>query len=334
MNGRAMAVAFLCVSSAALFAQEPPPPPAAPALVARPNAGEATYELGPYVYDTAGNIAVIGAGDQAQYFLYDTSGRLVDANVSRPDVPGMQRQTYAYDVYGNMTSRTTPSAVTLALDTAAATNHLTGLSATYDAAGNLTQWQPPGSANVYQNTYDAFNMVKQATAVNAAHRVLYVYTADDERLWTYDILTNHPTPTTTSTTITEDWKIRDLNGKVLRSYRVVDGAWSLYRDYFYRDGTLLAAAGPSATEHFSLDHLGTPRVITDNNRLRIGFHHYFPFGDEWTTTSGAQEGEVLKFTGHERDADPAGGGGRTGWITCMPGTTARGWGGSCRSIPV
>jgi len=48
-------------------------------------------------------------------------------------------------------------------------------------------------------------------------------------------------------------------------------------------------------------------VITDGGGCRIGFHHYFPFGEEWTTASGAQEGEVMKFTGHERDIDAANG---------------------------
>ncbi|HEV7921200.1 MAG TPA: RHS repeat-associated core domain-containing protein, partial [Thermoanaerobaculia bacterium] len=38
----------------------------------------------------------------------------------------------------------------------------------------------------------------------------------------------------------------------------------------------------------------------------IGYHVYWPFGEEWTPGN-AQEGTPLKFTGHERDADPAGG---------------------------
>lgn len=44
-------------------------------------------------------------------------------------------------------------------------------------------------------------------------------------------------------------------------------------------------------------------MITNNSRVRIGFHHYFPFGEEWTDDNISQEGEPMKFTGHERDAD-------------------------------
>jgi RHS repeat-associated protein len=100
------------------------------------------------------------------------------------------------------------------------------------------------------------------------------------------------------------WKIRDLDGKVVRDYYVPGTTWNLSRDYIYRDGLLLAAVTPDDTLNFSLDHLGTPRVITGAGRIRLGFHHYMPFGEEWTEQSGAQEGEPMKFTGHERDAVP------------------------------
>ncbi|HEV7923394.1 MAG TPA: RHS repeat-associated core domain-containing protein [Thermoanaerobaculia bacterium] len=82
--------------------------------------------------------------------------------------------------------------------------------------------------------------------------------------------------------------------------------WSVERDYVYRDGLLLAALKPTGVEHYSLDHLGTPRLITDGVGHRIGYHVYWPFGEEWTA-GGVQEASPLKFTGHERDADPAGG---------------------------
>src|SRR5207244_701646 len=56
-------------------------------------------------------------------------------------------------------------------------------------------------------------------------------------------------------------------------------------------------------EHFSLDHLGTPRLITDGSKVKLGLHTYMPFGDELLTATNTDT-EAMKFTGHERDSDP------------------------------
>lgn len=253
-----------------------------------PTAGPSAWSEDPIRYDGAGNVVTIGN----QPFLYDMTGRLTFATITRPDQPGSQTQQYTYDVYGNMTTRTTNSVQTV-LATDSATNHLYG--PTYDTAGNITQWQPPGAAHSYSYTYDAFNMItEETTTATGGSHTIHVYTADDERIWSYDLNTN-----------VSHWTVRDLGGKVMRDYQVNGSTWQIARDYFYRDGALLAAITPTRTEHYSLDHLGTPRVITDASGYRIGFHHYYPFGEEWTDASGAQEGNPLKFTGHERDGDLA-----------------------------
>ncbi len=54
-----------------------------------------------------------------------------------------------------------------------------------------------------------------------------------------------------------------------------------------------------AIHHFHLDHLGTPRLITDQNHTQVAYHAYFPFGEEATPFN--QDTERMKFTGHERD---------------------------------
>jgi RHS repeat-associated protein len=46
------------------------------------------------------------------------------------------------------------------------------------------------------------------------------------------------------------------------------------------------------------DHLGSPRLITDDQGNTVAEHVYFPFGEEATPPA---TDEVLKFTGHERD---------------------------------
>jgi len=258
-----------------------------------PDSGPWSWTTGNYAYDASGNITAIGQ----QSFAYDVLGRLVDATLVRPDQPGSEHETFAYDAFGNMTSRTGASAYSVATPASLATNHLTG--ATYDAAGNVTLLTPPGQAFQYEYTYDALGSLNQARAANVAGetRQFYIYTADDERIWTYDLGAN-----------TSHWKIRDLGARVLRDYVVTGNTWQLSRDYVYREGQLLAAVTPADTLSFSLDHLGTPRVITRADRTLVGFHQYLPYGEEWTNGAGVQEGEAKKFTSHERDRDPSGAG--------------------------
>src|SRR5205823_1901067 len=54
-------------------------------------------------------------------------------------------------------------------------------------------------------------------------------------------------------------------------------------------------------QQFHLDHLGSPRVVTDVNGARIGLHSYYPFGDELALNGSESLPERMKFTGHERD---------------------------------
>ena len=272
---------FICAIP--IMAQEPSsatePPRIAP--TAGPYGG-GTH--GPITYDPSGNIVVIGS----DYYLYDPMGRLKTASVNRPDQTGAQVHGYEYDVYGNRIVR---DGAAYAASTAS--NRLTSFGAQYDVAGNLVQWQPPGSAHVRTYTYDALNMLTKETV--AGRVVTHVYTADDERLWQFD-----------TTATVSHWTVRDLGGKVLRDF--VDGntGWSLFREYIYRDGQLLAANTAAGTQHYSLDHLGSPRLVTDGSRNKVFQHHYLPFGEEWTIGGDPVDGSTLRFTGHERDDDRQG----------------------------
>jgi RHS repeat-associated protein len=116
----------------------------------------------------------------------------------------------------------------------------------------------------------------------------YLYTADDERIWSYNVGKN-----------ASRWALRDLGSKVLREYLSDNGRWSLGTDYLYRDGLLLASETQTGPRHFHLDHLGTPRLITRGSGDRVAYHLYYPFGEEATAFN--QDSERMKFTGHERD---------------------------------
>jgi RHS repeat-associated protein len=138
---------------------------------------------------------------------------------------------------------------------------------------------------------------------------VFLYDADDERIMTFDcafVDGDCAVPAQLTT------KIRGLDGKVLRIYnQPFGGTWNWERDYVYRDGQLLASVEPTAgggedTVHFHLDHLGSPRQITDEAGAQAAFHTYYPFGGEATDAS--QDDVELKFTGHERDENGGGAG--------------------------
>src|ERR1700761_1035659 len=73
------------------------------------------------------------------------------------------------------------------------------------------------------------------------------------------------------------WTLRDLNGKVKRTFEVQGYNWATgwtsgntWEDYIYRDGTLLGGYPNNAQRRtMSVDHLGTPRLHSDRlPRLR------------------------------------------------------------------
>jgi RHS repeat-associated protein len=253
--------------------------------------GPTSWSTGAYSYDPSGNIVAIGSS----YFVYDTNDRLTAANLNSGT--SSQQQSFAYDQYGNMTGRALPGQSMIPIGVTASTNHLTGNNVQYDAAGDVHLWTSNGDTITY--AFDGLSMLQQVTDTNG-HNLLYIYTADDQRLWSYDLAAN-----------ISHWKIRDMAGKVLRDFVQNGNTWSVAKDYYYRSGLLLASSVPStgAVFHISLDHLGTPRLLTDQNGGKVGFHVYWPFGDEWTG-AGPQESpaETLKFTGHERDLDLTGNG--------------------------
>jgi RHS repeat-associated protein len=235
------------------------------------------WSSGTYTYDGAGNVTKMGGA----YFLYDNLSRLKTANLYA-DISGggiATQQSYTYDNYANLTALTGAGAVNI--PASSVTNRLTGL-VTYDTAGNLTSW----NNNLYD--VDAFGMMWRYRPAGQGVEHIYVYTADNERLWTYS-------PGSPSR-----WTLRDLDGRVLREFANDAGTWSVHKDYIYRGSTLVAAVQTNGqTHHFHPDHLGTPRLITNGTGGKLAYHVYYPYGVELSPI--AQDTERLKFTGHERD---------------------------------
>ncbi len=237
-----------------------------PSGITAANSTTTLWTAGTHGYDGAGNLKSVGT----QTFVYDSLSRITQGNLTGGS------QSYTYDNYGNVQSITTAGAL-LNTPTSSTTNRLTA--GTYDAGGNLTAW----NGNSYQ--YDALNQMVRFTS--GTEDWIYVYGADDERFWSYK--------TSGGGSL---WAVRDLDGVVLRHYNSHLG-WTDYEDYIYRDDKLLANyLSGGQRRHFDVDHLGSVRLVTNLAGNQVGFHSYYPYGKEQTAL---QEGDRMKFTGHERD---------------------------------
>jgi RHS repeat-associated protein len=155
------------------------------------------------------------------------------------------------------------------------------------------------------------------------------YTADDERVVAFNRSTGRAT-----------YRLRSLAGQVLREMTLDNASsfwggeeplqapvWSWEKDWVYRGSQLLGAVardpegGPDVKLHYHLDHLGTPRGVTQETAPGegegVGAYHYWPYGTPGPTSNLAPFAElvrdqvvpgafdpateVMRFTGHERD---------------------------------
>lgn len=252
---------------------------------------ETIWSLGPYAYDGAGNIKSIARSPSfTDRYVYDGLSRVVTGTAGS----AARHQAYSYDSFGNIlsivTDGNTSGAIHLGVNRAK--NQLavdvpgTNAWGAYDASGNMIS---TNLGDTYQ--YDALGMVTRSTI--SSHSKVYLYTPADERI--AEISHSGTVRGTTS------WAIRGEAGAVLRRFtQSASNVWSWDQDYIYQGGKLLAAELPSneLRRHFVLDHLGTPRLITDDSGSVLSAHEYYPFGREASTTMSS---ERLKFTGHERD---------------------------------
>jgi RHS repeat-associated protein len=244
-------------------------------------------DLGTYLYDGSGNIRTIDIDN----YVYDKVSRVKTATVSSVS------QSYNYDGFGNLNTITTGAGVLCAgqvvcgraLTISSQTNHITSDNAHYTDAGSLD------SLDSYTYTYDDLGMMTQQRIGTAIVRQ-FVYTTDDERLATY-------VPSGVW-----NWTVRDLSGAVLRTFTSQDSGsnlaaanWQWNEDYIYRGSLLLATKGAQGVRHLHLDHLGSPRLITDDSGHQTGIHKYLPFGAELNVGTRENPEETRKFTGHERD---------------------------------
>ncbi|MCU1231255.1 MAG: hypothetical protein JWO97_4139 [Acidobacteria bacterium] len=260
----------------------------------------ASWSSGTYTYDGSGNVTQIGD----DVYRYDEYGRLARATVGPPITPAATTtQQFTYDSYGNLTTiiTTSPSGTrTGGFAVNAATNQLTGncpagsdpcFSAFYDAgSGNQL-----GRTTANEYKWDPAGMMSELNQPAVRHE-RYIYDANDERI----VVIDQPS----SSSETRRYALRGLDSKVARELTntVSSNTWELTKDYVYRGSVLLASFSGNETDpsrHYHIDHLGSPRLITDGTAHRLAAHTYLPFGRE--AEGSEADTERMKFTGHERD---------------------------------
>ena len=224
------------------------PRPASISTTLTSNPNVAYWLTGAYGYDGAGNIKSIGPAS----FVYDPVSRLTSSTLyTDPVTPtNVVTQSASFDAFGNIQSITTNGVMTNT-PTSSSTNHLDAPTL-YDGAGSVTKW------NGQSYTLDAFNQMIHfcGSTCGSGEDWTYMYDADDQRTWLFKNYQN-----------TFRRTLRDLAGRVLRDY-FTNLTTTTVEDYVYRSGRLLAAVtttnGNAKTTHFSLDHLGTPRLVTSS----------------------------------------------------------------------
>jgi RHS repeat-associated protein len=249
------------------------------------------WQTGTYLYDGAGNIRSIGTIEQ---YRYDGLSRLVSGTVAAG-----RTQIVTYDGYGNiktmatdgttMTFGVNPSTSRLTYAVDPVTGQPYNIFGTYDDAGRLLT-SSGGAGNTF--AYDAGDMVTKSTVEGTTK--VYLYSPNDERVALVTFVG--------AAEAGSEWTLRAPAGNVLRRLQKTGAQWTWQQDYVYSGAQLVASElnTPAQVLHYFPDHLGTPRLITSNGGTKVGFHTYFPYGDE--ATAPLQDNERAKFTGHERDA--------------------------------
>ncbi|MBK7706138.1 MAG: hypothetical protein IPJ30_10235 [Acidobacteria bacterium] len=148
----------------------------------------------------------------------------------------------------------------------------------FDAAGNTTR-----DAQLRKFTYDAENKQTKVESVNSSGTVTgtigeYVYDGDGRRVK----------------------KIAWINGQWETTVFVYDASSRLVAEY----STNLNETPQVA--YLTNDHLGSPRINTDENGKVTARHDYRPYGEEVTERTHAQYvGDTIRqqFTSYERDIE-------------------------------
>ncbi len=267
-------------------------------ITIKDNKGPTTlWQSGNYNYDAVGNIvSMAGGSDGTRLYTYDKSSRLTSF------VKSGVNETYSYDIFDNITDSTgTGLATNYTLNSSNnRIDEFGGAPVSYDESGNLIQ-----SGNLYLS-YDVFNrQIATSDHTDPANpglsyigQTITVYDANDNSVGMIDrsefrdgrIIYHH-----------------GPGGGLLREFRYVQDLQNpgsrtrSYKDYFYFAGQRAVENGSSSTNgqktFLRLDHLGSPRLLTQGSSGWSAERERYPHGAE-LASSGTYD-ETVDFTGHQ-----------------------------------
>ncbi len=221
----------------------------------------------------------IGTLSATQTYTYDGYNRL-NVATEKSGSSTIWSETFNYDIYGNRWVSPNPPGLSLSALTvtsnvySAVTNRLASGNFGYDSNGNETYISPFTMTYDVENRQTGFTSVSNGTAT-------YTYDGDGRRV--------------TKTT-----------GGVTTTY-VYDAKGDLAAEYSTQPPP------PCLTCYVATDHLGSTRVVTDENAAVTARHDFLPFGEELTTSNrtsalgyGVFDNVMHKFTGQMRDLEGPG----------------------------
>ncbi len=238
-------------------------------------------------YDLVGNIVTQvyrhGTGTQkTATYSYDPLNRLISFALPVDNLT----QSFAYDLSGNITSKTTNGATLTynytygstpnRLDSVSGTG---GMSFTYNQNGAMTGRGANTLSYDHQGVLTGYS--------DAGGSYTYTVGSDARRV-------KKEKAGTSSATV---YYLRGANGDVLAEY---DGNGALDRKYVYSGTNKLAYIAQDTTHYYLTDHLGSTRVVLRPNGSVPARYDYWPYGEVLEQT-----GEATRwlYTGHERDVE-------------------------------
>jgi RHS repeat-associated protein len=243
------------------------------------NAGLTTSVSQSYTYDSANRVTGFTEGSASQQFSYDNYGNMT--YVSSTGMGSWPQQPAGFD--GN--NRNTPNT--------ACTQQDNGSGWRYDCGGNVLR-------DLLNQTY-AFDAENRMTAYCAGQTnpaqctnswtngdVVYSYDGDGRRVQTTDA----------SGTVTT--YVYDASGQLAAEYGGSTAAKCSSAN----------PASPGGTCYVMVDHLGSTRVVTNDQGTPVQCEDYLPFGADVPSSVSGRSGcyqnattDPLQFTGKERDSE-------------------------------
>ena len=253
------------------------------------------WESGEHLYDRRTQLRRIYKSVDGVELNYDKLDRL-----SSYKKGGLTQRDYVYDTFDNLkqVDGRDPGDSDWAnvFTVAGGSNRVThadidgdSRSTVYDARGHITQygtntfeWDPTGLLRYYKNNENGFQALNIYNASGQRVAVMEDYSGSDTRLL---------------------FMARGPSGKVMREFRFasVSSPTYAYKDYIWAGSQLRAyrGTGDDSMMHVHLDHLGTPRVVTQGNSQYLAEVDDDPYGNP--LAGGGVRGLRIGFTGHEMD---------------------------------